>query len=347
MIVFLYRPSPQVPVPTPRAAELAYAASVFNIYMQREQIEYKIVDLTWIFTQSLFMALNAILWALSYPQIRQDHPKEEVVKHLDTAMEAIRLGSERWPGVLSALELYENLIKGCLKAYESGESYVVHSPSNKPSPASLQDVATPPSLSSPSSVTTASVTSSRPTHSTERPSESFGYVINQGHSDSPGKYSPSAQQPQILGQDGQFQFVQENPAQLGQVNQFQLGQDGNFQTQMAPQQADTTNYPGLQYPADNNVFDPNSLYNTFPSVLPGVQHWDPNYTAAQIVSGQFVYASPQMEQRFWLGEYGEQYSQYMEAPYLADNTRSLSQEEQTELMQLLEATVMPDIQTRH
>lgn len=324
MIVFLYRPSPQVPEPTPRAAELAYDASVFNVYMQREQIQFKIVDLTWVFTQSLFMALNSILWALSYPEIRQDHPKEEVIKHLDTAMEATRLGSERWPGVLSALQLYKDLIHGCLKAYESEESYVVHSPSNKPSPASIQDVATPPPLSSPSSVTTVSINSSRHTHATEHPAEPFGYMIDQIQGEAPLKYEPPNQHPAIIGQDGH------QPAQI------------------PAQRSDASQLPYLEFATSysENAFDPNSLYNSFPSVLPGVQHWDPNYTSSQLVPGQFVYASPQMEQRFWLGDFGEQYSQYMHAPYLPTPPRSLSQEQQSELMQLLEETVMPEVTNR-
>ncbi len=323
MIVFMYRPSPQVPEPTPRAAELAYEASVFNVYMQREQIQYKIVDLTWIFTQSLFMALNAILWALSYPEIRQDHPKETVVKHLDTAMEAIRLGSERWPGVLSALQLYRDLIQGCLKAYDSGESYVVHSPSNKPSPASIQDVATPPPLSSPSSFTTVSINSSRHTQSTEH-SEPFGYVVDQGHSELPLKY--------------------------GQSNHStsRFGPDAHQEAQIPTQPNDTSCLPYLQHPTayNDSAFDPNSSCNQFPSVVPGVQHWDPDYTSSQLVPGQFVYASPQMEQRFWLGDFGEQYSQYMHAPYLLEQPRSLSQEQQSELMQLLEETVLPELANR-
>lgn len=156
MVVFLFRPSPQVPEPSVRAAEKCFEASEFNVHVQREQIETKSVDLTWIFTQSLFMALNTLLWALSYPEIRKQHPKSEVENHLRTAQDAIFLASERWPGVDSALGLYDTLIQACLKAYDGNReaSYVVGSPPTNPPTSSYSDTTTPTSLSSPSTVRT-------------------------------------------------------------------------------------------------------------------------------------------------------------------------------------------------
>ena len=78
MIVFLYRPSPQVPRPSLEAAQKCFDACEFNIYMQREQITKKNVDLTWIFTQSIFMAINTMLWSLSYVEVRHKHKREAV-----------------------------------------------------------------------------------------------------------------------------------------------------------------------------------------------------------------------------------------------------------------------------
>ena len=118
MVVFLFRPSPQVPNPSFRAAQLCFDASKFNIYTQRAQIHCKTVDVTWIFTQSLFMAINTLLWCLSYPKIRDCHPKVEVQDHLQAALEAIYLTSIKWPGVESALELYITLVEACLKIYD-------------------------------------------------------------------------------------------------------------------------------------------------------------------------------------------------------------------------------------
>ena len=160
MIVFLYRPSPQVPRPSTRAAVLAFEASQYNIHMQREQIKIGIIDLTWIFTQQIFMAINTILWALSYSKVRQLHPQEEVENVLRIALEAAEYASERWPGVNSAKELYENLITPCMRIYEKDCDIPIaatspastssvpeqYGSSQTPSPAttSTKSVATPP-----------------------------------------------------------------------------------------------------------------------------------------------------------------------------------------------------------
>ena len=130
MIVFLFRPSPQVPEPSLKAARHCFEAAQFNVRIQRQQINAKLVDLTWIFTQSLFMAVNTLLWALSYPIIRKEHPRAEVDKDLEIALEAIHLTSLKWPGVESALELYVTFVEACRKACDgdSEASYGIRSP---------------------------------------------------------------------------------------------------------------------------------------------------------------------------------------------------------------------------
>ncbi|KAL8869159.1 MAG: hypothetical protein Q9174_004477 [Haloplaca sp. 1 TL-2023] len=119
MIVFLYRPSPQVPHPSLEAARACFEASTFNVRMHRNQVATKSVDLSWIWTQSAFMALNTILWALSYPEIRREHSRAIVENHIMQAQECISAASERWPGVEAAIELYDVLVAACLKAYDA------------------------------------------------------------------------------------------------------------------------------------------------------------------------------------------------------------------------------------
>jgi hypothetical protein len=160
MIVFLYRPSPQVPRPSVDAALKCFEACQFNIYMQREQISKRNVDLTWIFTQSLFMAINTVLWSLSYVEVRRRYKREVVEQHLDIAMEGIQLASERWPGVASAVQLYQNLILAIMRIYDKQGDVPIsaNTPSDAASPAfgftfpdgrspatvSSQSIATPP-----------------------------------------------------------------------------------------------------------------------------------------------------------------------------------------------------------
>ena len=121
ILIFLYRSSPQIPEPSQRAASLCFEAAVCNIEVQRRQIQDRSVDLTWIFTQTLFMALNTALWALSYPNVRMENRRAKVEDYLQTAQEGIYLASDRWPGVESALEIYDSLIYACLSAYDSTE----------------------------------------------------------------------------------------------------------------------------------------------------------------------------------------------------------------------------------
>lgn len=74
--------------------------------------------MTWIFTQAIFVTINTILWSLSYYEVRVAHPKEDVQSHLNVALYCIEQAKERWPGVSSAIELYDNLIPACMKIYD-------------------------------------------------------------------------------------------------------------------------------------------------------------------------------------------------------------------------------------
>lgn len=118
MMFMLHRPSPQISEPSIASAQGCFNAASFNIGMHRQQIASKSVDLTGIFTQSLFMALNTIPWSVSRAEVRKEQFEKETEKLLRTAQEGIRLAAERWPGVESALALYYHLGAACLKAYE-------------------------------------------------------------------------------------------------------------------------------------------------------------------------------------------------------------------------------------
>ena len=290
MIVFLYRPSPQVPRPTVDAARRCFDASVFNLYMQRRQIALKSIDLTWAFTQSLFMALNAILWALSFPAIRREHPKAEVEKDINVAQEAIYLASQRWPGVESALELYDHLVVACLKVYESPveSSYTVDSASNKTSPASFSDAVTPPPLLSQYSPGN-SKSSPRDSHRTPYLSPSSYVDYDKG----PGpRMSPT-------------------PSEYS----LESGLSGGFPSIASQQRSHHISNP---YPA--SPYDPDSLYNSFSSILP-----------------HQPYLNPQYSDRQHLGSIGEHYSQYLHAPYVRQQPlQTLNEEQQIELMRNLE-----------
>jgi hypothetical protein len=316
MVVFLYRPSPQVPEPSIRAAEKCFEASRFNIYKQREQISTKSVDLTWIFTQSLFMALNTLLWALSYPEIRRQNPKTEVELHLHTAQEAIYRASERWPGVESALELYDTLIQACLKAYDgnSDASYVVGSPANKPATESLTDVTTPPALSTPSTIHS-SLSSTQNGHDGNH-SSPFGCVVDQDQI----PFTQGGYDTMVEAQAGITQSFSEpsGTISIGSQRSSQIFNHAGPQ----PLYGMNSRYQ------DNGAFNPRSYNNRLPSPL-GYGLAPPNVQAPLL--------TPFHDQSFYLGAIGDQYAQYLNPQFAPQETLdSLDLDQQSELMKTLE-----------
>lgn len=302
MIVFLYRPSPQVPVPSVKAARRCFDASIFNIDMQSNQIASKSVDLTWIFTQSLFMALNTVLWAISYPEIRRENPRQDLEKNINVAQQAMYLASKRWPGVESALELYQNLIMACLKSYDGGSetSYVIDSVSNQTSPASSQDTTTPPLLPSPM----APQISPHQDQNAPRSSPA-GYFAN--HDNLRGK-------PRASPTPSDYSIADSTRSGTFSVSDSTLS--GSYQDTL-PQQPSMTPIDAYQ----DSHFDQASMYNQSPQSLPAFQ----------------CYPSPQQKYSQYLGSIGDQYSQYLHAPYIPQQPlKVLNQEQQLELMRNLE-----------
>lgn len=313
MLVFLYRPSPQIPKPSARAARICYKASIYNISMQINQIETKSIDLTWIFTQSLFMALNTVLWALSYKEIRDEHPLDEVELYVGMAREGIALASKRWPGVESALELYQYLIEACLKGYENDHG-PLSLPSNRPSPAPSQDVTTPPPLSSPSTVVS-SISSSR-TEYIGSSTSPFNYVADHDY---------QARSPALsaIPSSDSLQTLQSQPFQNASLQQSHVPFAAAY---------------------SSRFFDPTSIFNPLPPTFLGMQQWSPSgstTSAAETIAATSgaTGSYPAFDHDYYLGSIGDQYSQYFHAPYIPqDPIQSLSQEQQYMLLQKIEST---------
>lgn len=341
MIVFMYRPSPQIPEPSVYAARRCYEASAFNVFMHREQIETGSVDLTWIFTQSLFMALNTILWSLSYPEIRKEHQLKEVERSLEVALEGIMLAAERWPGVRSAGMLYENLIAACLRAYNTEESFVVHSPSNPsshPTPASSQDVQSPPSIASPAS-TAASI------HSQNL----LAGGSSVGETASAGTFSrgPSADPTFPFPPTTTASYIPNDPVNAVEAPSW----DSSVPPDAAPETQTSLNFElsndTLLSGSDLN-FDPSTPFNSFPSVVPGLPGWDPSFSLSSTTAGgPLAFSDATADPMSWVDTLGDQYSQYFNGEYPSNpwRGRTLSQQEQLELMDSL-ADHIPDVTTQ-
>ncbi|KAJ5715720.1 uncharacterized protein N7483_012901 [Penicillium malachiteum] len=336
IVILMYRPSPQVPEPSINAAKICYESSTFNIAMHKEQMVTGSVDVTWIFTQSLFMALNTVLWTLSYPEIRKEHPVEEVQNYLDMALEVLVFTAERWPGVQSALLLYKRLVAACLKAYSTEESFVVHSPSNHPTPTSSQEVTTPPTMSSPSSTTTASYYA----HSYRAGNHSIGDTastgtLSRGQSADPTVPFSEESTPPAL------RLPSKQPLILP-MSEFGIPSSSTAQPQTFPYSPEDFCVPSSLF-SDVSI-DPTTPYNSMPSVVPGLQGWDPHFSLASTTASHLAYVDATVDPMQWTTTIGDQYSQYFNEPFPVPSwrERTLSQQEQIELMASLEQDI-PDV----
>jgi hypothetical protein len=266
MRVFLFRPSPQVPRPSVRAAIECYDASEFNIHMQRKQIETGSVDLTWIFTQSIFMAINTILWSLSYSEIRRLHPREEVEGHLSTGLEAIQLASERWPGVLSALELYRNLIDACMKIYDKDGDVPIapRSPSDSVSVtgSTIAEGAARSRTTSPATVSNSSIATPP-----DRNQTGFGYFTPQNARTShPLQSSPM--------QSVASTYHMSPAATMNSYATTKSPPTPTAQPFVDP----VTKIPGSANTTSPQSFNPNSHFNPMPSTFPDLVNWSPTFS---------------------------------------------------------------------
>ena len=334
MTMMLYRPSPQIPEPSAGAALKCYQASTHNIDLQKYSVEAKTIDLTWIFTQSVFLSINTILWSISYPEIRYSHPRAEVELHLGNVLQTIRYAIERWPGVQSAIELYQTLIRSCLKAYETDRSYVVQSPSNKASPVSPMYDAGSPTTNAYSPATTAPslAMSQSPQTFAEQfspPLPQIDTIASNGLANSSpiftgqplnGGYSTSAPSPNKIS-------MNDIPSQNGNAVQ---SNDAGLVT--------NASYFGLAN------FDPNSISNILPSAIPGLQYWDPNVTSGTMQPNYMATTDVTMDDMPWLGSFGDEYSRFNHSFFPSDqHQRVLDQEQQNELMATLEKSQLPDV----
>ena len=115
----MYRPSPQIPKPSPKAANICFESSTHIINLSHQQMQKGGVDITWVFLLTLNMSINTILWAISYPEVRRGHPREEVEELVHKSLDALDRCAERWPGTSATSQLYAIFSKACLQSYDA------------------------------------------------------------------------------------------------------------------------------------------------------------------------------------------------------------------------------------
>ncbi|KAM0253298.1 hypothetical protein ACHAQJ_007352 [Trichoderma viride] len=163
-------PSPQIPQPSASAAQICYESSAVTIDLAQKQLGSDLVDMTWVFLLSLNWALSTLLWTISYPEVRRNHPREEVEELVNTALESLDRCAERWPGTTVTSQLYTIFAKACVQSYDvqvklERDQFSFSSPPT-----------TSESQSSPESYSQSNATTPRPLPYLNPPQ--FGYVFD-------------------------------------------------------------------------------------------------------------------------------------------------------------------------
>ncbi|KAG6001825.1 hypothetical protein E4U21_003787 [Claviceps maximensis] len=115
----LYRPSPQVPQPSAKAAVICFESSKAVINALQKQMEGGHFSITWLLLIMLSSSLNVLLWSTSYAEMRQAHSRLEVEELVNTALSCLDKCVDRWPGTGYTSQLYSAMSKACLQSYES------------------------------------------------------------------------------------------------------------------------------------------------------------------------------------------------------------------------------------
>lgn len=176
MRIFINRPNPQIAKPSSRSALKCYESAVYIINLSSQQVKKAAVDITWVFLITLNMAVNTLLWTVSYREVREAHPREEVEEFVNISLDIIDQCSERWPGTQNASQLYSIFGKACLQSYDVKDEPIESSiRSNFASSPSLADTNSP-SASENSIPTTISSQSQQQPPRFNAPQ--FGYVFD-------------------------------------------------------------------------------------------------------------------------------------------------------------------------
>ncbi|KAH9987437.1 fungal-specific transcription factor domain-containing protein [Xylariaceae sp. FL0662B] len=154
MVLSLNRPSPQIPKPSVRSATKCFDSAAFVIDISSRQMMAAAVDITWVFILTLYMSLNALLWGVTYPEIRASHRRDEVQELVNISLDIIDQCVERWPGTAAASQLYSTFTKACLQSYDSNETPMLSSSSCFNTPPSQADTNSPSASEASSSTAT-------------------------------------------------------------------------------------------------------------------------------------------------------------------------------------------------
>ncbi|PWW71740.1 hypothetical protein C7212DRAFT_231835 [Tuber magnatum] len=131
MIIFTYRPSPQIPQPSAEAVSHCYNSAIKGIHLQKKMFEEKSIDFTWVYLHQIYTATITLIWTLYNDQIREMHHREEVERNLEISLSLLTILAERWPGTEAAADLFDRLGQAALQSYSANSRRSTQTPSIK------------------------------------------------------------------------------------------------------------------------------------------------------------------------------------------------------------------------
>ena len=151
ILIFMYRPSPQIPSPSLEATLMCYDCAVANIHLERTMVEQRLVDLTWVFMHQIYTVTLTLIWTVYNPEIRRQHTAAEIHAHISMQITLLHSLDARWPGASAAANLFHRLARAALRNYEfdgrkstSASPPPPRPPPPPPPPQSQNTFSTPP-----------------------------------------------------------------------------------------------------------------------------------------------------------------------------------------------------------
>ena len=121
LIIFLYRPSPQIPEPSVEATLICYNSATRNVALQKRMYDNHSVDVTFVFIYQISMTITTLIWCCCSAVIRKVHKKETIKAYLDTGISVLSGLAHKWPGTEAAVDVYQKLAKAALSSYDEDE----------------------------------------------------------------------------------------------------------------------------------------------------------------------------------------------------------------------------------
>jgi hypothetical protein len=133
ILIFMYRPSPQIPQPSLEATVICYNCAVQNVKLEKGMYESPNIDLTWVFLHQVYTVTLTIIWTIYNPEIRKAHPRKEVQSHISSQIQLLVSLAELWPGAEAAADLFDRLASAAMRNYDSDIKNLTPPPAHVPS----------------------------------------------------------------------------------------------------------------------------------------------------------------------------------------------------------------------